>query len=184
MVRFFMIFSVAKPCIRCGNWSNCTGLKATSLKGAGIHLGFLKASPQNHVNYHVFWPKVQCKVSIFKIADFYFASHSCQKFHRFSVSKWVIWGSVSLNIHFNSSQNIPSQGFFKKSLNYPTTTNKKSHHPTWRFPSPNTNCFNQPWLAVGKEAFDAIAIQAGREGRRKSDPKIQLILNRQTGSVT
>jgi len=35
-----------------------------------------------------------------------------------------------------------------------------------------------------KEAFDAIALQAGREGRRKSDPKIQLILNRQTGSVT
>ena len=52
------------------------------------------------------------------------------------------------------------------------------------FSFPQHQLFQPAGLVFFQEAFDAIAIQAGREGRRKSDPKIQLILNRQTGSVT
>ena len=70
---------------------------------------------------------------------------------RFLKALWANWGSFSLNIHSNSSQNIPFQGFFKKSWtppppqtqsqNHPPTS---SHHPTWRFPFPN--CFVRPDL--------------------------------------
>lgn len=34
-----------------------------------------------------------------------------------------------------------------------------------------------------QEAFDTMAAQKGREGRRKSDPKIQLILDRRTSET-